>query len=89
MKRFYRTPFGPHLVRLRILVRSMSSPIFVNFGLTTRTLHLGKKEKLGQRPIHISPGEKKLRGKARWGSRNWRRRHCLRPYGGICVLQAC
>ena len=33
----------------------------------------GKKEKLGQRPIQISPG-KTLRGAAQWGSRNWRRR---------------
>jgi len=23
------------------------------------------------------------------GIRNWERRRCLRPYGGICVLQAC
>ena len=23
------------------------------------------------------------------GSRNWGWRHCLRPYGGNCVLQAC
>jgi len=30
----------------------------------------GKKEKLGQRPIQISPG-KKIRGEARRGSRNW------------------
>ena len=26
---------------------------------------------------------------AQCGSRNWGRRRCLRPYGGICVLQAC
>jgi len=24
-----------------------------------------------------------------WGSRNCGRRRCLRPYGGICILQAC
>jgi len=23
------------------------------------------------------------------GSRNWGRRRCVRPYGGICILQAC
>ena len=29
------------------------------------------------------------RGDARWGIWNWRQRHCLRPYSGICILQAC
>ena len=24
-----------------------------------------------------------------WGSQNWGRRHRVRPYGGICILQAC
>jgi len=61
------------------------------------TSHLGKEEKLGQRPIQISPG-KKLRCEAQRGSWNCRGSvgqselravaSCKRPYGGICILQA-
>jgi len=48
-------------------------------------------------PTHWSrttaPGEARwdseLGAVARWGSRNWERRRCVRPYGGICVLPAC
>jgi len=34
-------------------------------------------------------GDLELRAVARWGSHSWWWRRCLRPYGEICVLQAC
>ena len=34
-------------------------------------------------------GNSELGAVARWGIRNCERRRCLRPCGGICVLQAC
>ena len=34
-------------------------------------------------------GDSELGAMARWGSQNWGQRRWLRPYGGICVLQAC
>jgi len=89
-------------MRVRLLsVRS--SPILVNFGsrwvraaalLPGWRIHIEPKKNAY---IQITPGknfEARLAGQselavARWGSRNWGRRHRVRPYGGICVLQAC
>jgi len=37
----------------------------------------------------VNKDYQKLRGEAGRGSLNWERRRRVRPYGGICVSQAC
>jgi len=54
------------------------SPLLVNIGLRGRR-HYFRDEW----PAGSTVSEHGM------GIRNWERRRCLRPYGGICVLQAC
>jgi len=39
--------------------------------------------------VHPGASVQQQRAAAAVDIRNWGRRRCLRPYGGICVLQAC
>jgi len=71
-----------------------SSPILVNFGslgVTAAALFPGcMRASTGCRlrlPARLSRNSE-LGAVALWGSQNWGRRRCLRPFGGICIFQA-
>jgi len=72
-----------------------SSPILVNFGswgVMVGALFLGCMHRctgaMQWLPATLS-GQLELGAVAWWGSGNWGRWSRVRPYGGICVLQAC
>ena len=72
-----------------------AAPISVNFGswgVTAAALLPGCMRPLTDDrrwlPARLG-GDSELGAMARWGSQNWGQRRWLRPYGGICVLQAC
>ena len=72
-----------------------SSPLLVNFGsrshgsgITSRIYAPMQTFTSGATTATLG-GDSELRVVAQWGIRNWRRQHCLRPFGGICILRAC
>jgi len=59
-----------------VRVGILSGQVFFPFGITLGMSHFSLAQQLGMEVC----GRDSL---------NWRRRRCLRPYGGIFVLQAC